>query len=186
MRSQLAIYASFFLLIAHILTFRDRKYLILTFRDKTELYLTVLHQNNVAACLKCEEDPSGSLSGSLWLTLALSGSPSGSLWLAVWLTMAHSGSLWLSLALPMAPSGSLWLAVQLTLAPYGSLWPSQAHSGLVWLAPWLSLALSGSLLLSQALYCPPNLLTKSLLGSQGHCSHPSSSSQLSLTLQKEA
>merc|ERR1712055_909741 len=37
-----------------ILTFRDKKYRILTFCDKTELYLTVLQQNNVEACLRCE------------------------------------------------------------------------------------------------------------------------------------
>ena len=49
---------------------------------------------------------SGSLSGSLWLTLALSGSLSGS----PWLSLALSGSLWLSLAL----SGSLWLSQALS------------------------------------------------------------------------
>ena len=37
-----------------ILTFCDKKYRILTFCDKTELYLTVLQQNNVEACLRCE------------------------------------------------------------------------------------------------------------------------------------
>ena len=65
MRSQLAAqFMPFFRLIARILTFRDKKYRILTFRDKkyriltfcdkTELYLTVLQQNNVEACLRCE------------------------------------------------------------------------------------------------------------------------------------
>ena len=65
MRSQLtAQFMPFFRLIARILTFRDRKYRILTFCDKkfriltfcdkTELYLTVLQQNNVEACLRCE------------------------------------------------------------------------------------------------------------------------------------
>ena len=44
---------AFFRLIARISTFCDKKYRILTFRDKTE---------------------SGSLSGSLWLSLAHSGS----------------------------------------------------------------------------------------------------------------
>ena len=55
MRSQLAAqFMPFFRLIARILTFRDKKYRILTFCDKTELYLTVLQQNNVEACLRCE------------------------------------------------------------------------------------------------------------------------------------
>ena len=58
-----------FQLIARILTFRDKKYRILMFRDKkyhnltlgdkTELYLTVLQQNNVEACLRCEASLSG-------------------------------------------------------------------------------------------------------------------------------
>ena len=78
MRSQLiAQFMPFFRLIAHILTFRDKKYRILTFcdkkwgiftfRDKTESYF------------------------SLWLTLALSGS--------LRLSQALSGSLRLSQAL---------------------------------------------------------------------------------------
>ena len=71
---------------------------------------------------------SGSLSGSLWLTLAL------------------SGSLWLTLAL----SGSLWLAVRLSLAHSYSFWLSLAHSG----SFWLTLALSGSLWLTLALSGP--------------------------------
>ena len=71
MQSQLvAQFMPFFRLIAHILTFRDKKYrilmfrdkmyrilkfcnkkyCILTFRDKTESYLTVLQQNNAEAC----------------------------------------------------------------------------------------------------------------------------------------
>ena len=55
MRSQLAAqFMPFFRLIARILTFRDKKYRILTFCNKTELYLTVLQQNNVEACLRCE------------------------------------------------------------------------------------------------------------------------------------
>ena len=55
MRSQLAAqFMPFFRLKARILTFRDKKYRILTFCDKTELYLTVLQQNNVEACLRCE------------------------------------------------------------------------------------------------------------------------------------
>ena len=65
MQSQLAVQCMpCFRLIARILTFRDKKYRILTFRDKkyriltfcdkTELYLTVLQQNNVEACLRCE------------------------------------------------------------------------------------------------------------------------------------
>ena len=37
-----------------ILTFCNKKYRILMFCDKTELYLTVLQQNNVEACLRCE------------------------------------------------------------------------------------------------------------------------------------
>ena len=85
MRSQLAAqFMPFFWLTAHILTFRDKKYRIFTFRNKTELYLTVLQQNIVDAmrqhyfvndaCLRCEASLSGSLSGSLWLSLALSSS----------------------------------------------------------------------------------------------------------------
>ena len=65
MRSQLAAqFMPLFRVIARILTFRDKKYRILTFCDKkyriltfcdkTELYLTVLQQNNVEACLRCE------------------------------------------------------------------------------------------------------------------------------------
>ena len=102
------------------------------------------------ACLRCEASLSGSLSGSLWSSLALSPALSGSL----------SGSLWLSLALS------------------SSLWPSLALSGSLWLALWLSLAPSCSLLLSQALYCSPNLLTKSSFGSQGPCSARSSAAAL--------
>ena len=79
MRSQLtAQFMQFFRLIAHILTFRDKKYHILTFCnkkyhiltfcDKTELYLTVLQQNNVEACLRCEASLSFVLSGSLLLS----------------------------------------------------------------------------------------------------------------------
>ena len=55
---------------------------------------------------------------AVWLTLALSGSLSGSLWLS----LALSGSLWPSLAL----SGSVWLALWLSLAPSCSLLLSQA------------------------------------------------------------
>ena len=76
MRSQLtAQFMPFFRLIAHLLTFCDKKYHILTFCnkkyhiltfcDKTELYLTVLQQNNVEACLRC---CSPALSGSLLLS----------------------------------------------------------------------------------------------------------------------
>ena len=67
---------------------------------------------------------SGSLSGSLWLTLALSGS--------LWLTLAHSGSLWLTLAL----SGPLWLSL--------------GHSGYLWLA----LRPSGRLITKERLAWP--------------------------------
>ena len=116
MRSQLAAqFMPFFWLIARILTFcdkkyriltfRDKKYRILTFRDKTELYLTVLQQNNVEACLRCEASLSGSLSGSLWLSLAPCPAHSRSLWLSLDLSGLLSGSLWLSQAL----SGSLLL-----------------------------------------------------------------------------
>ena len=72
------------------------------------------------------------------------------------------GSLCLSLALSIALSGSL----------SSSLWLSRArcpaHSGF----------LSGSLWLSLALYGSPNLLTKSLLGSEGPCSARSSATAL--------
>ena len=64
------------------------------------------------------------LSGSLWLTLALSGSLSGSLWLSLARCPALPGSLWLSLALP----GSLWLS----LALFGSLRISLRYSTLSW------------------------------------------------------
>ena len=78
-----------------------------TFRDKTELYLTVLQQNDVDACLRCKASLSGSLSGSIWPSLALSGSLFGSFWLSLARSPAHPGSLWLSLALCPAHSGSL-------------------------------------------------------------------------------
>ena len=79
MRCQLtAQFMPFFRLIAGILTFRDKKYRILRFRDKkyriltfcdkTELYLTVLQQNNVVACFRCEASLSFALSGSLLLS----------------------------------------------------------------------------------------------------------------------
>ena len=86
MRSQLtAQFMQFFRLIAHILTFRDKKYTILTFCnkkyhiltfcDKTELYLTVLQQNNVEACLRCEASLSLAPSCSLLLSQAPYCSP---------------------------------------------------------------------------------------------------------------
>jgi len=62
---------------------------------------------------------SGSLSGSLWLSLALSGS----LWLSVWLSLALSGSLWL----PLALSGSLWLSIALQICLPS---PCSAHKAL--------------------------------------------------------
>ena len=61
---------------------------------------------------------------------------------------------------------------------WGSLWLPLVHSDSLWLALRLSLAPTGSLRLSQALYCLPNLLTKSLLGSQGPCSARSSATGL--------
>ena len=92
-----------------------------------------MQQNNVDTCLRCEASLSGSLSGSLWPSLALSGSLSGSPWLSLARCPAHSGSLWLSLAL----SGPLWLSLDLSGLLSGSL--------------WLPLALSCSLRLSIAL-----------------------------------
>ena len=121
MRSQLAEqFMPFFWLIAHILTFCDKKYRILMFRDKkyrilmfcdkTKLYLTVLQQNNAEACKRCEASLSFVISlanGSLCLFLALSGS--------LGLSLAHSSSLRLSgsLRLSQALSASLWLSLAL-------------------------------------------------------------------------
>ena len=68
-----------------ILTFCDKKYRNLTFRKKTELYWPVLQQNNVDTCLRCEASLSGSLSGSLWLSLGRSGYH--------WLALRPSGRL---------------------------------------------------------------------------------------------
>ena len=112
MRSQLAAqFMPFFRLIAHILTFRDKKYRILMFCDKTKLYLTVLQQNNAEACKRCEASLSFVISlanGSLCLFLALSGS--------LGLSLAHSSSLRLSgsLGLSQPLSGSLWLSLALS------------------------------------------------------------------------
>ena len=94
----------FFRLMARNLTFRDKKYRILTFRDKTELYLAVLQQNNIEACLRCEASFSGSLSGSFWLSLALSLALSGSLWISRACFLALFGSLLLSQALYCSPN----------------------------------------------------------------------------------
>ena len=84
------------------------------------------------------------LSGSLWLTLALSGSLSGSLWLSLARCPALSGSLWLSLA----PSGSLWLSqalsgtLRLTKPLLGSQGPCSARSVATvlqhFIQPWVS------------------------------------------------
>ena len=58
-------------------------------------------------------------------------------------------------------------AINAIFCNIGSLCLSLALFGSLWLAVWLTLGLSGSLRLSLALYCSPNLLTKSLLGSRG-------------------
>ena len=70
----------------------------------------------------------------------------------------------------MATSGSFWFSLALS----GSLWPSLCLSGLLSSSLLLPLAPSCSLWLSLVLYCSPNLLTTSLLGSQGPYSAHSS------------
>ena len=96
------------------------------------------------------------------------------LYLILRLYLSRSGSFWISLALSGSLSGSLWLSLALS----GSLWPSLALSGTLWFALRLSLAPSGYLSLSLAVYCSPNMLIKSLLGSQGPCSARSSATAL--------
>ena len=73
-----------------------------------------------------------SLSGPLWLTLALSDSlcPSASLWLSLTLSLAHSRTFWLTLT----QSGSLWLSLWLSQALIGSQGLCSAHHVM---AAWL-------------------------------------------------
>ena len=113
------------------------------------------------------------LSGSLWLALLLYLFLSVSLCLPLALSGSLSGSLWLSRAISGSLSGSLWLAVRPSLACCLAL------SGLLSGSLWLPCARSCSLrLFLLALYCSPNLLTKSSLGSQEPCSARSSAAAL--------